>query len=54
MSIVAKRKEQFETQKKRATLPHSKTSPGHRLFHDEPDANGDEAAAEDVADGEKF
>jgi hypothetical protein len=29
MSIVAKRKEQFESQKKRSTLPHSRTLQEH-------------------------
>ena len=37
MSIVAMRKELFESQRKRSTLPHSKTAPDYSSFQDDDD-----------------
>ena len=40
MSIVAMRKELFESQKRRATLSHSKTLPDYSSFNDGDDDDG--------------
>ena len=37
MSIVAMRKELFESQRKRSTLPHSMTAPDYSSFNDDDD-----------------